>query len=144
MTRLMSLALLCLVLCSAPVMAEEAPRCGPKLKKKEVTVYEVGEFQVPAYALREVQEQHGQALHEVLTETVQADRNAAKEARRRAAAMGCPYVVVGPQEELVVSIRYEAGRTGTASLPVEEKVYRARVVFADADRGGVSTDGEAP
>lgn len=120
-------------LVSAPGAAradDDEVRCGDKIKKKDVTVYEI-DFHYENEASEKVLAEHGVALEEVLVDTVQSDRKVAKEALARAARMGCPYVVVGPQKEEVVAIRYES-RGGGAATPREVKAYRALVVYAVA------------
>lgn len=137
--------LLCLLVPLVPVAlhadAGQEGHCGDKIKKKEVTVYEM-ELTYAEKAIEEVEKEHGVHLQEVAVETLQADRNIVKEARVQAAQRGCPYAIVGQQEERVVSIRYEASRAGSASLPVENKVFRALVMFAEEAAAGGAPEGD--
>lgn len=129
-TRLaFSLALFALLaLPATPLAADDDARCGDKIKKKEVTVYEV-DFRYEKEGAEKVLAEHGVALEEVEVDTVQAERSIVKEARVRAADMGCPYVIVGPEKEEVLAIRYESS-PGGAAIPREIKGYRALVVYA--------------
>lgn len=110
----------------APVLAtDDDPRCGPEIKKKQVTMLEV-EAQKPLSVLEELEAEEGMDFDVIVSEeVVVTSGKPQKKALRLAADRGCPYLIVGEMRERPTGRMIEERGRSAGNLPIyREEVHK--------------------
>ncbi len=114
-----------LVMAAPAFAADDDPRCGPEIKKKQVTMLEV-EARKPLSVLEELEAEKGMDFDVIVSEeVVVTSGKPQKKAQRLAADRGCPYLIVGEMRERPTGRMLEDRGRSAGNLPIyREEVHK--------------------